>query len=300
MRIDRNARRWIGWSVGLFAVATIAYVFDWRETGGHPNGGNRAGLAFGIAGFLAMLTAMLLAARKKMRSRLLGRTYYWMQAHIWIGFLSYPLILYHAGGFAWGGTLTQILMWIFTIVFVSGIFGLVMQQIIPMKLMRDVPAETIADQIQQVLQALRGEAAQIARTARASMESDPQEYVSPRDGAVAIRSSPAAHLAAFDSFYETKIVRFLADRFDARSPLASQVPAQNEFSRWRGRLDEAMRPAASQLESLVDERRQLAHQHRLHAWLHRWLLIHIPLSYGLMVLAAIHSVVALRYANFGR
>jgi hypothetical protein len=247
-----------------------------------------------------MLIAMLLAARKKMRSRLLGRTYHWMQAHVWIGFLSFPLIIYHAGGFSWGGTLTQVLMWIFTIVIVSGIFGIIMQQIIPLKLMREVPAETIADQIQQVLQALRDEAAKIARTARAAIESDAMDERFSRDGAVATQSVPVAHLAVFDSFYETKIVEFLGDQFDARSPLALQAAAQNEFSRWRGRLDEAMRPAASQLESLVDERRQLAHQSRLHAWLHHWLLIHIPLSYGLMILAAIHSVVALRYAGIGR
>ena len=46
---------------------------------------------------------------------------------------------------------------------VSGIFGLVLQNIIPTRLIRSTPAETIYDQIDHVLVKIREEANAIAR-----------------------------------------------------------------------------------------------------------------------------------------
>jgi len=39
----------------------------------------------------------------------------------------------------------------------------------------------------------------------------------------------------------------------------------------------------------------LTRQARLHRWLHAWLLVHVPLSIALILLGAVHAVVALRY-----
>ena len=49
------------------------------------------------------------------------------------------------------------------------------------------------------------------------------------------------------------------------------------------------------LEEICEERRQLLVQRRLHLWLHTWLLAHVPLSFAFLVLAAVHSVISLRY-----
>lgn len=49
------------------------------------------------------------------------------------------------------------------------------------------------------------------------------------------------------------------------------------------------------MEDICDEARQLVKQERLHRWLHGWLLVHIPVSLGLMVLGAVHAIVALKY-----
>ena len=48
----------------------------------------------------------------------------WMRMHIWLGLLAVPCIWFHSG-FALGGALTTALMWLFYIVIVSGIVGLV-------------------------------------------------------------------------------------------------------------------------------------------------------------------------------
>jgi hypothetical protein len=49
------------------------------------------------------------------------------------------------------------------------------------------------------------------------------------------------------------------------------------------------------LENICDEARQLLRQERLHRWLHGWLLLHIPLSLALILLGAVHAVMALRW-----
>ncbi len=51
----------------------------------------------------------------------------------------------------------------------------------------------------------------------------------------------------------------------------------------------------SDLEDIVEERRQLAAQERMHLWLHGWLFIHVPLSMAFLVLIAVHAVMTLRY-----
>jgi hypothetical protein len=53
--------------------------------------------------------------------------------------------------------------------------------------------------------------------------------------------------------------------------------------------------ALHDLEEICDEARQLARQEQLHLWLHGWLLLHIPLSLALILLGAVHAVMALRY-----
>ena len=51
----------------------------------------------------------------------------------------------------------------------------------------------------------------------------------------------------------------------------------------------------TELEEICDERRQLADQKRLHHVMHGWLLVHVPLSMALLLLGAVHAVIALRY-----
>ena len=67
------------------------------------------------------------------------------------------------------------------------------------------------------------------------------------------------------------------------------------FSGLRTLLPAAAHVTLSDLEDICGEARQLTRQERLHHWLHGWLLLHIPLSLALILLGAIHAVVALRY-----
>ena len=67
------------------------------------------------------------------------------------------------------------------------------------------------------------------------------------------------------------------------------------FEELRRRLPPALHDTVKDLEDICEEERQLNRQARLHYWLHGWLLLHVPLSFALLLLGAVHAVMALRY-----
>jgi hypothetical protein len=77
--------------------------------------------------------------------------------------------------------------------------------------------------------------------------------------------------------------------------LADSGKANSAFSGLRTLLPGAAHPTLADLEDICDEARQLTRQQHLHRWLHGWLLVHIPLSLALILLGAIHAVMALRF-----
>src|SRR5689334_9241229 len=97
MRIDQTHRPWLVGTVLGFLAITAAYVVYAVRTPGGPRGGTAWGLAFGAAGYAVMLFESLLGARKKVPIWRLGRAQMWMRGHLWLGILTLPLILFHAG-----------------------------------------------------------------------------------------------------------------------------------------------------------------------------------------------------------
>jgi hypothetical protein len=78
-------------------------------------------------------------------------------------------------------------------------------------------------------------------------------------------------------------------------PLYNRTTSQQEFDDYRKLFPAAASQPIAALEEVCEEKRQLDHQVRLHRWLHGWLLVHLPVSAALLLLACIHAVVALRY-----
>src|SRR4029077_11487828 len=126
MRIDRTHRPWMVGTIVVFLAVTLVYVAYALRTPGGPRGGTAIGLAFGIAGYAVMLFEALLGARKKVPVWRLGRAATWMRGHLWLGLMTLPLILFHAG-FAFRGALTAVLMVLLAVVVVSGVLGAVLQ-----------------------------------------------------------------------------------------------------------------------------------------------------------------------------
>src|SRR5262245_49925677 len=117
MLIDRTHRSWaIGSAVALVAATAVYVPYSTASTTG-ARGGTAIGLIYGVTGFAMMIFAGLLSVRKKFPIWRIGRAAAWMRGHLWLGALSFPVILFHAG-FTFGGGITLVLMWLFVIVFV--------------------------------------------------------------------------------------------------------------------------------------------------------------------------------------
>lgn len=310
MIIDRSHRGWALATLAIFAASVVLYL-PYGSRAEAPSGGSWPGLAYGIAGFTMMVYAALLGARKKVPVWRLGRAQTWMRGHLWLGLLSLPILVLHAG-FTFGGLLTSVLMWLSVIVVASGVAGAWLQHAWPRRLMRQVPMETIYEQIGNVRAQLLEEADTVVAEACGKLELE----VMPPAVAEAVAESPASALAraargsaaalasvvrieADDSaplreFY-LRDIRPFVERPSAAHPLATPEAARARFDRVRALVPQLFHAAIADLENICEEERQLMRQERMHAVLHGWLLVHVPLSLALLALAVVHIVVALRY-----
>jgi hypothetical protein len=299
MLIDRSHRRWAIASAAILAAAVAVYAPYALRTG-RPHGGTFLGLAYGITAFACMAFVTLLALRKKFPIWRIGRTQTWMRGHLWLGALSLPLVLLHSG-LLFGHGLTAVLMWLLAIVWASGVFGAWLQHTVPRRLLRDVPMETIFEQIDRVRAQLLDEADSVVADACGKLAVEvavPRAAVSPGVTALATvlrtGSGGSDDGAPLREFYLREMRPFVES--PARThPLADQTAAATMFAKVRALVPPAFHAALADLDSIAEEERQLLRQERLHGLLHAWLIVHVPLAYALMVLALVHIVMALRF-----
>lgn len=267
MILDQKQKRWAVAIVAAIVVLAILYAIYALLSPNGPRGGSAMGLIFGYAAGCIFVFECLLTLRKKLASSLIGRVQTWLRAHIWLGVLCFPLILMHSG-FRWGTGLTAALMWLTLIVVLSGVAGVALQHYLPRMMKESVERETVFDQIPHVIEGLIEEAddsldASPTLVARYNREIRPYLLHGP------------SHAPA--------------ERFRTRESI------QTYFEELCTTVPSSAHGALRNLEELCEERRQLALQRKIHYWLHGWLMLHVPLSFGLLILTLVHAVLALRY-----
>ena len=297
MRVDRTHRPWAVATIALAIISTAVYILYAVETPGGPRGGSALGLTFGIVGYAMMLYAGLLGARKRVPTWRLGRGQTWMRGHLWLGLLSLLLILYHAG-FAFRGPLTLLMMILFFIVIGSGLLGAAVQHYIPTYMTSRVPLETIYEEIPHVRAQLREEADQLAAAICGPLDSAPEpETAEEPEAAAQTTLVEIEHddRLQFREVYLHKVRPYLEDPETAGAELADPSRSTETFEALRRLLAPPVHGVLDDLENICVEEQQLSRQIRIYRWLHGWLLVHVPLSIALLVLGAVHAVMALRY-----
>jgi len=296
--IDASHRGWIRITLLFLVIATACYVpyhLWWSPSG--PRGSSLPGLIFGAVGTFLMLFAGALGVRRKLRHWNLGRATFWLKGHIWLGLLSYPLILFHAG-FRLGGALTVALMILFTIVIVTGIHGLVVQHIVPRLMTVQVNVETMYEQIATYVVRLCEEATRMVTDVCGALEEEKPEKAPEPLAAGAKHAKPAKKIEPLEGsgplkkFYLAEVGGFLKD---GRGRLANVASRDAVFSHMKMLLPPTLHATLEQLEQLCEERRQLQVQVRLHHWMHGWLIVHLPCAAALIVLSIVHAVASLYY-----
>jgi hypothetical protein len=271
-------------------------MWDWP-----PQPSSGFGVLCGFIGGLIVLFEMAILPRKWFRGRPLGRTKVWLALHIWLGLVCLPIILVHSG-FGFGGPLTSTTLTLFLLVIASGIWGLIMQQWIPQKILAEIPGETIATQVPSMSAFHVQEATQLIQglieipSESNNLSSSNQQLLS--FPATAIHTSPLVvgrGATELKSFLEKLLLPYLRDGRSSRSPLASRADVQRRIASFREILPIEAHPILVRIDQICDLRRQWDTLSRLNFWLHGWLCVHLPLSVCMTGLMILHAIRALKY-----
>jgi hypothetical protein len=293
LRIDHTHKGWLIASLAILGVSILLYGIYRLPASGGSVGGTALGLTFGSLGFAFMIFAALLGARKKVPVWRVGRAQTWMRGHLWLGLLSFPLILLHSG-FRYGHGLTAVLMTLLIIVVASGVFGAVLQHYMPHVMTREITMETIYEEIGHVRAQLLEEAEEMVKQATTEKTK--------AAAAGAAESTDTAPVAVIEdqntplrTFFVQDLKPFLENPGARGHALANEAQSRSAFVQLRTLVPPALHATLDDLENICEEERQLTLQSQMHVWLHGWLLLHIPLSLALILLGAVHAMMALRY-----
>jgi len=188
-----------------------------------------------------------------------------------------------------------------------------LQHFVPRAMTREVPLETIFEEIESVRAQLLEEADRIVESACGPLGialgahgSGIGKGSEKAGGATAVieqaAAAPVAVIAVTEeesaplrAFYGREMRPFLENSGARNHPLADTAQAGGAFTGLRTLVPPALHETVKDLEDICEEERELTRQARLHHLLQDWLLIHVPLSLALLVLGAVHAVMALRF-----
>ncbi len=294
------------WAIAVGLVTLGACVWFTLASQGEadwPGGSSVAGFTFGVLGGLIILFEFALWLRKHVRVWPIGSAQAWLRAHIWLGLLCLPLLVLHSG-LRLGGLLSTTLMALLVAVISSGVWGLILQNILPRRRRDELPGETVYAQRECMAARLTAEADRLVNAAcgvpvvcavASTGEADPFPSIVLEGNFPGPLATPSlvAESEPLADFYRDQVAPFLRD--GATGSLVHPGQAVRQFQERRRRLPAAAHAIVDALERFCEERRQWDRQVRLHFWLHSWLWMHFPMSVALVVLMLVHAVVALRY-----
>ena len=215
-----------------------------------------------------VLLLTLFNARKKLPFLPLGSATAWMELHAYVGLLSVWVFLAHIDYGLPDGPFETVLFGVFGVVSGSGIAGLLLSRLLPLRL-AGRGQEVLFERIPRLREDLRGEVEKLVL--QCAEESEP---------------------AALGEFYSTRLSRFLeAPRHLVSHLLDSDQPYQmleRELSGLRRYAGPREREILSEIAERMRLKNDLDYQWAQQLALKSWLFVHIPLTYSLLILAAAH------------
>ncbi len=230
--------------------------------------------------FLLIVVLSLYNARKKLPFLPLGTSEGWLQFHIYAGFFTILLFALHIRFRLPTGWFDSILFALYSLVTLSGIFGLFISKMIPQRLTTR-GGEVLYERVPAIRRSLQEQAETLA-----------------------LKSVPDAQSTTLADFYLRHLKDFF-DRpqnfwlhlFEVRSPLNSLTNKIEDLNRF---LDEKERGTANKLADLVRQKDGLDYQRTLQITLKAWLFAHIPLTYSLLIFSVIHIVIVFAFSGGAR
>src|SRR5262245_7568942 len=219
-----------------------------------------------ISGWLLFVLMLVLAAynaRKKLPFLPLGTSESWLGFHVYAGYLTIVLFLLHIGFKRPTGWFEGALAWLYVIVTVSGIIGLVISRSFPKRLTTH-GGETIYGLIPTVRRSLKEQTETLA-----------------------LKSVAEAQSTTIADFYVCDLRDFfggprnlLLHILEVRRPLNTLLDKIHDLRRF---LNEQERATMDRIADLVRQKDALDYQLALQLTLRLWLFVHIPFTYSLLI-----------------
>jgi hypothetical protein len=224
-------------------------------------------LLMGAVGFLALYNI-----RKRLPFLPLGSSATWLQWHLYVGMGSIGMFVLHAGATLPHGILDTTLSGVYLLTVGSGLVGLYLTRTIPAQLAR-VGNEVIYERIPAYRQQVRQRARELV------LES--------------VTASGATTLA---DFYATRLIDYFDQpremRYQLRPTTTRRRALMREMHDVRRYLNDQEQGCCEQLFALVRRKDDLDFQEARQKLLKLWLFAHIGLTCALVLLAALHGLLA--------
>lgn len=277
---SKRARLWqLLTLVGVAACGGV-YLGHLRQTP-NPNGGTLLGLILGAIGTLLILILVVFGLRKRSYRSTWGTLDGWLQAHIYLGMATVPVVLLHTG-FRFEDMLATSALVVMILVVLSGLVGAALYTALPRRLTvvaagSDDPEETAAR-----LESLRRSMAQLAAGKSAAFRNI--------HGKLEKEAEPGP-LAGW------RLVFF------GGGERPGSPGEEKDFGPLLALVDDGEREALRKLLVLGRQRRELhqrlRYRQRYKNLLESWLWLHVPLTGLLVALLAVHIVAALWFRGVG-
>lgn len=226
-----------------------------------------------LTGWLLAFVILLLSLyriRKPLTMLPLGSSASWMQLHAYSGVLSVVLFGIHVGWRIPDGTLNLILAILFVLIAGSGIGGMILLRSVPRRLTRR-GEEVIWERIPVFSRELREMAEKIV-----------------------METAQETQSSTIADFYHTHLNNFFGkprNRF--RHLIGSNKALYTLFSEFENidrYLNEKEKAFSGRLRELVIKKNDLDFHHALQRSMRLWLLVHVPLTYSMLLLIVVHVV----------
>ncbi len=264
----RWANTWVqspNWFFGFWIVVALCLViYTLNALFGQVHPGSAWGLSYGIAATILFVAVFLYALRRRlMKVRALGRSWVYLQVHVYGGALFLLLVFMHTG-FQWPQGVLTWWLWALSIWVVgSGLLGIVLQKWLPTLLSSGLTTEVHYDRIPDLVSEIRRRAEALVEDADYAIRTFYRDDLAPS------LTGPETHLAYYLGASD---VNGRSRQFDA---LGAMLPAEE-------------RAKLSELREMVQTKQEIDAHYTLQKALRGWLLLHVPVSVVLIVLLGFH------------
>ena len=252
----------------LIAFSALIVIVHWIYSISLTHGNFRTG-------WLLLLTMLFLASynvRKKLPFIPLGKSSVWLQFHIFFGLLAVVLFLCHLRFQLPNGRLEVTLAFLFVAVAGSGIIGLILSRTFARRL------------------TTRGEEVLYERIPAIRKQLTEQVEL------LALGSISESNSTTVANFYIKNLGHyfsgprhFFSHLCESHRPYHELMDKIKEEDRY---LNDKEREILDQITEFVEAKYDLDYRYALQSVLKRWLFLHIPLTYGLLIVSVLHAILA--------